>query len=173
MPPIYSWECRSCKQSAEVIRPLARFDEPPTGEESPPPVQECSPAGHDWERIHTHAPRTIKGPSWNGSKGNWLLLLGFLAASIGLANSACGRDKDHGGHGGKIPPGMTHEPPDDEETDPGESTATGTNVQVAQGTTVVVTVTQNSDGGATVYLPDGSTAQVQLGTSTGTSTGCR
>lgn len=167
--PIYNWECKACGQSAEVIRPLSRFDEPPTGEEAPPPVEACGPAGHTWERIHTSAPRTIKGPSWGPGKGSWVLA--FLLAGIGSANSACGRDRDDKHRPGA--PGMTHEPPDDSDTDPDdlESTATGTGVT----TQVVVTVTQDSVGGTIVHLPDGSTAQVQLGTTTGTSTsiGCK
>jgi predicted nucleic acid-binding Zn ribbon protein len=70
--PLYNWKNKKTGKVIEVIRNFSDYQEPPTLEEAP---EEKDP---EWERMIGSDIKVIKGRSWGGSKGNWLILFAAL-----------------------------------------------------------------------------------------------
>jgi NAD-dependent SIR2 family protein deacetylase len=72
--PLYQWRCEQCGQQEDTVETVEERDKPPA-------IPETDGCEHQWIRL-VGAPKTVRGPSWNGSKGNWIWLLCFLNGAV-------------------------------------------------------------------------------------------
>lgn len=91
--PMYDWLCEKCGKHEVTVYSVEERDTPPDEKKS----DACEE--HAWDRKIGGKQAVIKGRSWGAGKGNWILLAGFLSASLlgGCVSSeklaSCERDK--------------------------------------------------------------------------------
>ena len=79
--PIYAWQDKKSKQTVEVVRSFADYEQPPTAQEVIEAKVELTEPP-EWERVIGKV-GVKKGYRWGGGKGNWVVLttLGGLACA--------------------------------------------------------------------------------------------
>lgn len=75
MPPMYDWACTECGKEETLIKPFDESDVPP------PEMRRTGCSEHNWVK-KIGVSKLVRGPNWNGSKGNWLFLLAFLPWTV-------------------------------------------------------------------------------------------
>lgn len=67
--PLYTYQCKHCKDWVEIVRTMAESEEPPTETElTQMGNRECK---HELERKLKGAPGIVKGGGWGSGKGYW------------------------------------------------------------------------------------------------------
>lgn len=81
--PLYTWECVECEATTSVVRDFAGMDIPPTEKEMPGPGMREKPCQHvaGMRRIMSTPGQFVRGDSWRGGKGSWILLFGVIACA--------------------------------------------------------------------------------------------
>jgi hypothetical protein len=79
--PLYPWVCTVCGFAHDALRSLADYERPPEREEYHFAACTTPTMMHEWERQVAGNQKVVRGPGWQGGKGNWILWL-LLGSSL-------------------------------------------------------------------------------------------